>query len=109
MSKPWIGAALAAAFALLVAGDLGVRAQPADEATHGGVLGRISGAGGDRALGEKLYQARCASCHDNPTDRTPSRASIEDNTPTFIINGKKVKEGAMTMAELDAAVAAASK
>lgn len=30
-------------------------------------------------------------------------------TPTFIINGKKVKEGEVTMAELDAAVAAASK
>jgi protein-disulfide isomerase len=30
-------------------------------------------------------------------------------TPTFIFNGKKVKEGAMTMAELDAAVADATK
>jgi protein-disulfide isomerase len=31
------------------------------------------------------------------------------STPTFQINGKTVKEGEMTMAELDAAVAAASK
>jgi protein-disulfide isomerase len=31
------------------------------------------------------------------------------STPTFIFNGKKVKEGEMTMAELDAAVAEASK
>ena len=30
-------------------------------------------------------------------------------TPTFLMNGKKVKEGEMTMAELDAAVAEASK
>lgn len=30
-------------------------------------------------------------------------------TPTFFFNGKKVKEGAMTMAELEAAVAEASK
>lgn len=30
-------------------------------------------------------------------------------TPTFIVNGKKVKEGEMTMEELDAAVAAAAK
>jgi Protein-disulfide isomerase len=30
-------------------------------------------------------------------------------TPTFIINGKKVKEGDITMAELDAAIAEASK
>jgi protein-disulfide isomerase len=28
-------------------------------------------------------------------------------TPTFFVNGKKVKEGAMTLAELDAAIAAA--
>ena len=31
------------------------------------------------------------------------------STPTFVMNGKTVKEGAMTMAELDAAVAEASK
>jgi protein-disulfide isomerase len=31
------------------------------------------------------------------------------STPTFLINGKTVKEGEMSMAELDAAVAAASK
>ena len=30
-------------------------------------------------------------------------------TPSFIVNGKKVKDGEMTMAELDAAVAEASK
>jgi protein-disulfide isomerase len=30
-------------------------------------------------------------------------------TPTFVINGEKVKEGAMTLAELEAAVAAAAK
>jgi Protein-disulfide isomerase len=30
-------------------------------------------------------------------------------TPTFVINGKKVKEGEMTLAELDAAIAEASK
>ena len=31
------------------------------------------------------------------------------STPTFIINGKKIKEGEVSMAELDAAVAEASK
>lgn len=30
-------------------------------------------------------------------------------TPTFVVNGKKIKEGEITMAELDAAVAEASK
>jgi protein-disulfide isomerase len=40
------------------------------------------------------------------------KAAKEGNiqfTPTFVINGKKVKEGAMTLPELDAAIAAASK
>ena len=31
------------------------------------------------------------------------------STPTFVVNGKVVKEGAMTLEELDAAIAAASK
>ncbi len=31
------------------------------------------------------------------------------STPTFFVNGKKVKEGSMTLEELDAAVAAASR
>ena len=31
------------------------------------------------------------------------------STPTFVINGKKIKEGEITMSELDAAVAEASK
>jgi polyvinyl alcohol dehydrogenase (cytochrome) len=80
-------AAIAGVAGLMSVVGPAVRAQaPADEATHGGVLGRISGAGGDPALGEKLYQARCASCHDNPTERTPSKAAIADHTPTFIIN-----------------------
>jgi protein-disulfide isomerase len=41
------------------------------------------------------------------------RKAVEEDkihaTPTFIINGKTVKEGGMTLAELDAAIAAASK
>lgn len=42
-------------------------------------------------------------------DRTErySREGEIAGTPTFFMNGKKVKESAMTMAELDAAVAAA--
>ena len=32
-----------------------------------------------------------------------------NSTPTLIINGKKIKEGEVSMAELDAAVAEASK
>ena len=46
------------------------------------------------ALGKRVEQANAAGV---------------SSTPTFFINGKKVKEGEMTLAELDAAVAEASK
>ncbi len=36
--------------------------------------------------GAALYLARCASCHDNPQDRTPHRSVIEQNSPAFIYN-----------------------
>jgi polyvinyl alcohol dehydrogenase (cytochrome) len=49
-----------------------------------GVLGAMSGEGGDPALGASLYQQRCASCHDNPTGRTPAKAVIANNTRAFI-------------------------
>lgn len=45
----------------------------------------------------------------NSRVETAIRSDGVSSTPTFFINGKKVKEGAMTMAELDAAVAEASK
>jgi protein-disulfide isomerase len=41
-------------------------------------------------------------------DRAVKQDKI-NSTPTFIINGKKIAEGEVTMAQLDAAVAAASK
>jgi polyvinyl alcohol dehydrogenase (cytochrome) len=36
--------------------------------------------------GETLYRQRCATCHDNATDRTPARAVIAANPPAFIYN-----------------------
>lgn len=36
--------------------------------------------------GAALYQTRCATCHDNPQDRTPHRDVIEQNAPAFIYN-----------------------
>ncbi len=35
--------------------------------------------------GEALYRARCASCHDNPQDRTPGRDVLARNSPAFIL------------------------
>jgi polyvinyl alcohol dehydrogenase (cytochrome) len=43
--------------------------------------------------GAALYQARCASCHDNATDRTPSREVLSKNPPAFILSS--MKTGAM--------------
>jgi polyvinyl alcohol dehydrogenase (cytochrome) len=49
-------------------------------------MGLFTGAGGDPALGESVYKQRCASCHDAPPEgsRTPPKATIANNTPTFI-------------------------
>src|SRR4051794_19005001 len=85
--------ALAAA-ACLFLGAAGAHAAPAPTpaegaamAEHGnGTMGLFTGAGGDPAAGEKIYQQRCASCHDNPTDRIPAKAAIAGNTPTMIMS-----------------------
>src|SRR5262245_49998160 len=34
---------------------------------------------------EQIYQERCASCHDKPADRTPSRAQMGSMSPMFIV------------------------
>lgn len=88
--KPMHGTAAAAVFGLIVLAGAMAHAQPAPAegaaaAERGnGVMGQFMGAGGDAVLGEKLYQQKCASCHDNPTGRTPPKALIAANTPTFI-------------------------
>lgn len=51
---------------------------------------------------------KAASALNARVEKAIKEANIS-STPTFIFNGKKVKEGAMTMDELDAAFAAASK
>ena len=35
--------------------------------------------------GAALYAERCAACHDNATDRTPTRALLSQNPPSFIV------------------------
>ena len=48
----------------------------------------------DRALdGSALYAARCAACHDNATDRTPSREVLSKNPASFILSS--MRTGAM--------------
>jgi len=58
-----------------------------------GKMGLLTGAGGDPALGAKLYQQRCAGCHDDPSGRTPAKAIIANNTPTAIVS--TLAEGVM--------------
>lgn len=43
--------------------------------------------------GAALYAARCASCHDNATDRTPSREVLSKNPAAFILTS--MRTGAM--------------
>ena len=81
----------AAALGLTLLGGLAARAQPtpaegAAAAERGnGTMGQFGGEGGDPALGEKVYQQKCAGCHDAPTGRTPAKAAIGANTPTYIV------------------------
>jgi protein-disulfide isomerase len=64
-----------------------------------------------------MTEAQFNACVSDEKAATALSARVEkagkdadiNATPTFIFNGKKVKEGEMTMEELDAAVAAASK
>lgn len=64
-----------------------------------------------------LSEAQIAACFNDPAKREALnarvRAAAEEGdisaTPTFFVNGKKVAEGGMTLAQLDAAIAAAGK
>ena len=43
--------------------------------------------------GAALYQARCAGCHENATDRIPSRETLSKNPASFILG--TLRNGAM--------------
>ncbi len=84
VSGPW---ACAVVLRLLVVGSglgwLTASAAPLPDGGNG-VIGQLSGEDGDPALGAKLYGERCASCHDHPAGRIPSKVTISDNTRVFI-------------------------
>ncbi|HEY8573293.1 PQQ-binding-like beta-propeller repeat protein [Phenylobacterium sp.] len=75
-SKLW-----AAALAVVALVALGASAPEPDS---NGVMGHLTGEAGDPKLGAVLYAARCASCHDNPVERTPSKAQLSGHTRAFI-------------------------
>jgi polyvinyl alcohol dehydrogenase (cytochrome) len=47
----------------------------------------------DPSVGEPLYNARCAACHDHPSGRTPAKEVIANNTPGYIFG--VLNEGVM--------------
>ena len=92
-----LSAALAAAMSLAGGLSPAMAQTPAEGAARAeagnGMMGRFTGAGGDAAVGETLYRQKCASCHDAPVGRTPGKALIASNTPTFIMSA--LLEGVM--------------
>ena len=96
MNRPWL-LRVALGLGLVIAGGATARLAPpttaAEAEQSNGVMGGFAGAGGDRTLGETLYQQRCASCHDHPTGRTPAKATIAANTRTAI--AQALLEGVM--------------
>lgn len=81
--------------------------------TSGDVRGTLLRVARSAGMTEEQFQA-CISDEEAlralnaRIEKTQREANIQA-TPTFAINGEVVKEGDMTMAELDAAIAAASK
>jgi polyvinyl alcohol dehydrogenase (cytochrome) len=70
------------------------RARPDADAEKGnGTMGAFAAAGGDTALGARRYAERCASCHENPTGRTPAKSAIAANSATYIASA--LLEGVM--------------
>src|SRR5689334_11915665 len=91
--------ALAGALAVALAAHAAAPPTPGAEVAKveggNGTMGQFTGEGGDPALGAGLYAKRCASCHDAPPEggRTPPKAVIAANTPTFIVSA--LAEGVM--------------
>jgi polyvinyl alcohol dehydrogenase (cytochrome) len=69
------GLAAAAIAAATIAGGMAFAAES----------GQSAPAVASAADGAALYRARCSSCHDNATDRTPPRDVISRNSPSFIL------------------------
>jgi polyvinyl alcohol dehydrogenase (cytochrome) len=55
-----------------------------DPAAHAAEPGRVSTEDATAAAAEAVYSARCASCHDRATGRTPGRSALMFLTPNII-------------------------
>ncbi|MDP3299698.1 MAG: thioredoxin domain-containing protein, partial [Phenylobacterium sp.] len=81
--------------------------------TTGDVRGTLLRVARSAGMTEEQFQT-CISSEDglralNARIEKTQRDARITSTPTFMINGKLAKEGAMSMAEIDAAIAAAQK
>jgi len=77
--SPWtsLAAAVLLATATTVAGQ-----GPTQQAPNPNAAPAAAAAAPD---GAALYQRRCASCHDNPTERTPPRQALQAMTSARIL------------------------
>jgi polyvinyl alcohol dehydrogenase (cytochrome) len=83
MPRKLIAGAIAAG--LVMVGAAFAQERPTQIPERGnGVMSQFAGAGGDPALGARLYAERCASCHDKPEGRTPPKTVLEAQSATAI-------------------------
>jgi protein-disulfide isomerase len=76
------------------------------------VMGTLGAVAKDAGLSDAQFRACLADKAGVAAADARSQAALKagiSSTPTFLFNGKKVKEGEMTLEELDAAVAEAAK
>ena len=81
-------AALVAAFSAIQAAETEPRPAPGQVSAHSDLAPPASApqaATAEQPDGAALYAARCAGCHDNASDRTPSREVLARNPPSFIL------------------------
>lgn len=75
----WIGRTIGALTAILL-----VAVVPHSVRSAEGGSSRAADLAPEAAVNEAVYAARCASCHDAPTGRTPSRTALLFVTPAII-------------------------
>lgn len=93
MRAALFGSVAAAAIAGIAA-SIAMAAEQTPPPAHAAAPGQTA----DPALGKRLYETRCAGCHENPPDRAPSREVLSKNPVSFILSS--MRTGAMApMAE----------
>jgi polyvinyl alcohol dehydrogenase (cytochrome) len=72
---------------MFLCGILGIHAcSPAEQPATTEAVSTDDAVTHDISLGRQLYEARCASCHEDGVERTPSRLILSANPPNFIFS-----------------------